>query len=332
MPKYIEKAENQTLPLVVLRGVVTFPGMTVNCDIPTDSFRSGAAAQSAATVGENILLALTKLCPVGTVARIKQLIRTPDGETRLIAEGLCRATISSITPLDEHTIATVVAKTVVTQDDGGVEGEAYLREANFALRQVVRFIPAVAEDIMTHVSTIRNPGLYADFVAANILVRYEDKQAILECFDPMVRIDTLILIMRHEADVLSCESDIRKRVRERINRSQREYFLREEIKVIQDELGEGGSDTDEYFERIMGAELPAEVQKKLLRENERLAKLPFGSAEASVLTNYLDTCLEIPWNTWQSNSSPRISRTRFSALSALPVSARPPSRHPLPAP
>ena len=309
MPKYIEKAENQTLPLVVLRGVVTFPGMTVNCDIPTDSFRSGAAAQSAATVGENILLAslldisepdggepaLTKLCPVGTVARIKQLIRTPDGETRLIAEGLCRATISSITPLDEHTIATVVAKTVVTQDDGGVEGEAYLREANFALRQVVRFIPAVAEDIMTHVSTIRNPGLYADFVAANILVRYEDKQAILECFDPMVRIDTLILIMRHEADVLSCESDIRKRVRERINRSQREYFLREEIKVIQDELGEGGSDTDEYFERIMGAELPAEVQKKLLRENERLAKLPFGSAEASVLTNYLDTCLEIPW-------------------------------------
>ena len=260
-------------------------------------------------MGENILLAslldisepdggepaLTKLCPVGTVARIKQLIRTPDGETRLIAEGLCRATISSITPLDEHTIATVVAKTVVTQDDGGVEGEAYLREANFALRQVVRFIPAVAEDIMTHVSTIRNPGLYADFVAANILVRYEDKQAILECFDPMVRIDTLILIMRHEADVLSCESDIRKRVRERINRSQREYFLREEIKVIQDELGEGGSDTDEYFERIMGAELPAEVQKKLLRENERLAKLPFGSAEASVLTNYLDTCLEIPW-------------------------------------
>ena len=197
--------------------------------------------------------------------------------------------------MDEHTIATVVAKTVVTQDDGGVEGEAYLREANFALRQVVRFIPAVAEDIMTHVSTIRNPGLYADFVAANILVRYEDKQAILECFDPMVRIDTLILIMRHEADVLSCESDIRKRVRERINRSQREYFLREEIKVIQDELGEGGSDTDEYFERIMGAELPAEVQKKLLRENERLAKLPFGSAEASVLTNYLDTCLEIPW-------------------------------------
>ena len=110
----------------------------------------------------------------------------------------------------------------------------------------------------------------------------------------MVRIDTLILIMRHEADVLSCESDIRKRVRERINRSQREYFLREEIKVIRDELGEGGSDTDEYFERIMGAELPAEVQKKLLRENERLAS-PVRLCRGVGVTNYLDTCPEIPW-------------------------------------
>lgn len=309
MSKYIEKAETQTLPLVVLRGVVVFPGMTVNCDLQDDSFNSPSAAQTAATVGEPILLAslldisepdsgepaMTKLCPVATVARIKQLIRTPDGETRLIAEGQCRATLTGITPLDNYTIATVISKTVVTQDDGGIEGEAYLREAMIALRHIVRFIPAVAEDIIKHVSTIKNPGLFSDFVAANILVRYEDKQTILECFDPMLRIDTLILIMKHEAEVLSCEADIRKQVRDRINRNQREYYLREEIKVIQDELGEGGSDTDEYYERIMKAGLPEEVQKKLLKENERLAKLPFGSAEASVLTNYLDVCLDIPW-------------------------------------
>ena len=145
---------------------------------------------------------------------------------------------------------------------------------------------------MTHVSTIRNPGLYADFVAANILVRYEDKQAILECFDPMVRIDTLILIMRHEADVLSCESDIRKRVRERINRSQREYFLREEIKVIQDELGEGGSDTDEYFERIMGAELPAEVQKKLLEDSQMIYM--FDASHTFIVSDKIDGVYENP--------------------------------------
>lgn len=308
MSKYIEKAEPLTLPLVVLRGVVAFPGMTINCEVTEDSFHSPQAAQSAASSGENILLAslldiaepdqgepaLTKLCPVGTVARIKQLVRTPDGDTRLIAEGLCRATISAVTPLDRYTIASAISKRVISEDDGGLEGEAYLREANLALRNVVRFIPAVAEDIMTHVSTIHNPGLYADFVAANILIKYEDKQAILECFEPMIRIDTLILIMRHEADILSCETDIRRRVQARMDKNQRDYYLREEIKVIQEELGEG-SDTDEYEMRILAAGLPKEVEKKLLKENERLAKLPFGSAEASVLANYLDVCLDIPW-------------------------------------
>ena len=308
MSKYIEKAEPQTLPLVVLRGVVAFPGMTVNCDVVEDSFHSPSAAQSAATDGETILLAslldisepdggepsMDKLCPVGTVARIKQLIRTPDGDTRLIAEGLCRATLSSVAPLRNYTIASVIAKTVLADDDGGLAGEAYLREANLALRKVVRYIPAVADDIMTHVSAIRNPGLFADFVAANILVKYEDKQAILECFEPMTRIDTLTLILKHEADVLSWEHDIRRQVQARMNKNQREYYLREEMKVIQDELGEG-ADSEEYEARILAAGLPDEVEKKLLKENDRLAKLPFGSAEASVLSNYLDVCLDIPW-------------------------------------
>ena len=265
MSKYIEKAENQTLPLVVLRGVVAFPGMTVNCDVQKDSFKSAAAAQSAATGGELVVLAslldisepdtgepdIKKLCPVGTVARIKQLIRTPDGDTRLIAEGLCRAQLSAVIELGKFCIANVISKTVMTDDNGGIEGEAYIREANKVLQSVVRFIPAVADDIMTHVSTIKNPGLYADFVAANILTRYEDKQAILECFEPMVRVDTLILLMKHEGDLLATENEINRRVRARINRNQREYYLREEMKVIQDELGEGGGDPDEFYAKIL---------------------------------------------------------------------------------
>ena len=324
MSKYIEKADNQTLPLVVLRGVVAFPGMTVNCDIPKDSFRSAAAAQSAASGGELVVLAslldisepdtgepeITKLCPVGTVARIKQLIRTPDGDTRLIAEGQCRAQLSSIIPLGKFTVANVISKAVITDDNGGIEGEAYLREANKVLESIVRFIPAVADDIMAHVSTIKNPGLYADFVAANILVRYEDKQAILECFEPMIRIDTLILIMRHEGELLSTENEIQRRVRARINRNQREYYLREEIKVIQDELGDGG-DPDEYYNRILEAHLPAEVEEKLLKENGKLSRLPFGSAESSVISNYLDVCLELPWT--------KASRDRVDVAAARKV-------------
>ena len=309
MSKYIEKAENQTLPLVVLRGVVAFPGMTVNCDVHKDSFKSPAAAQSAATGGELVVLAslldisepdsgeadIKKLCPVGTVARIKQLVRTPDGDTRLIAEGLCRAQLGSIIELGKFTVANVISKTVITDDNGGLEGEAYIREANKVLQGVVRFIPAVADDIMTHVSTIKNPGLYADFVAANILTRYEDKQAILECFEPMVRIDTLILILKYEGDLLATENEINRRVRARINRNQREYYLREEMKVIQDELGDGGSDPDEFYNKILEAHLPEEIEEKLLKENAKLARLPFGSAESSVITGYLETCLDLPW-------------------------------------
>ncbi len=318
MSIYIEKAESRTLPLIALRGVVAFPGMTVNCDIPKDSFKSAAAAQYAATTGEPVLLAslldisepdtgtpeITKLCPVGTIAVIKQLIRTPDGDTRLIAEGQCRAQLSGIMPLDKYTVANVIAKAVTAEDHGGIEGEAYLREANRVLSQVVKYIPAVAEDILTHVGTIKNPGLYADFVAANILLRYEDKQAVLECFEPLVRIDTLILLMQHEAEILSAERDINRRVRARISRNQREYYLREEMKVIQEELGELtgapgaaiGGDDDEFYTRIMGAGMPKEVTDKLLKENAKLARLPFGSAEATVITNYIETCLELPWS------------------------------------
>ena len=316
MSVYIEKAESRTLPLVALRGVVAFPGMTVNCEIPKDSFKSAAAAQHAATTGEPVLLAslldisepdtgepdITKLCPVGTIAVIKQLIRTPDGDTRLVAEGQCRAQLSTVVQLHKYTVAGVIAKAVTADDHGGPEGEAYLREANRVLAQVVKFIPAVAEDILTHVSTIRNPGLYADFVAANILLRYEDKQAVLECFEPLARIDTLILLMEHEAEILSTERDIQRRVRARIGRHQREYFLREEMKVIQEELGEisgngaAPGEDDEFYSRIMAAEMPREVTDKLLKENAKLNRLPFGSAEATVISNYLDVCLELPWS------------------------------------
>ena len=308
MSKYIEKAEPQSLPLIVLRGVVAFPGILVNCEVEDDSFHSAAAAQAAATTGEYVLLAsmqdisepdfgqpeITKLYPVGTVARIKQLIRTPDGGTRLVAEGQCRAHLTSINPLEKYTIVNVVAKTVVMDDDGGIEGEAYLREAGGVLARVVRFIPALADDIITHVSTIKNPGMFADFVAANILPRYEDKQTILACFEPMQRIDTLILLMKHELDVLSYEREIHQRVQARLNQNQREYYLREELRVIHDELGDG-DDPEEMYQRIISLGLPEDSTKHLLKEATKLTKLPFGSAEASVISNYLDVCLSLPW-------------------------------------
>ena len=158
-------------------------------------------------------------------------------------------------------------------------------------------MPSLSAELVMAAKAIKNPGLLADFIAAHILVQLEDKQAILEIFEPMARIDQLILLLEKETDLLDCEFNIHKQVRARLNRNQREYYLREQIRTIQDELGEGGDgEIDEYDRRIREAKLPKEIEEKLLKENDRMAKTPFGSAEATVLRNYLDTCLELPWN------------------------------------
>lgn len=158
-------------------------------------------------------------------------------------------------------------------------------------------MPSLSSELVMAAKAIKNPGLLADFIAAHILVQLEDKLAILEIFEPMIRIDQLILLLEKETDLLDCEYNIHKQVRARLNKNQRDYYLREQIRTIQDELGEGGDgEIDEYDRRIREAKLPPEIEEKLLKENERMAKTPFGSAEATVLRNYLDTCLDLPWN------------------------------------
>ena len=164
------------------------------------------------------------------------------------------------------------------------------------LEKMTSYIPASSDEIRLRASDIKNPGLLADFIASNVFVKYEDKQEILEIFDPIKRLKRLLDIMEKEIVLLECEKDIHSAVKDRLNRNQREYYLREEMKVIQDELGGTDmTDTDDYYDKIMNAKLPEEVKERLLKENNRLAKTPFGSAEAGVMRSYLDTCLEIPW-------------------------------------
>ena len=170
-----------------------------------------------------------------------------------------------------------------------------MREALEIFDKIVGYIPSVTTDIKLAAHGIKSPSLLADFIASSILVKYTHKQEVLEEFEPLPRIFKLIRILNDECDLLECEQDIHRKVREGIARNQRDYYLREQMKVIEDELG-GGEDPDDYAERIQKAKLPDEVREKLLKENERLSRTPFGSAEATVLRSYLDTCLEIPWN------------------------------------
>lgn len=310
MSGYTESAEKLTMPIIALRGIVTFPGATVNFDVADDCFGSAHAAKLAAQGSLPVLLvclrdpaepddadpSITKLYRVGTVAKIRQLVKSGDGQSRAIAVGMTRGTITKLHPTDDTTYAEVMCKSYSLKDNGGIRGEAYMRQALSSMERVVHHLPASSEEIMHAARSIKDPGMLADLIAANVLLRPEDKQTVLECFDPLVRIETVTLMLDHEAEILECDAMIHSRVRERIARHQKEYYMREQIRTLQEELGEGDNEIYENKRRIAQAHLPEEVEKKLLKENDRLSRTPFGSAEAGVLENYLDVCLSLPWN------------------------------------
>ena len=309
MSEIFEKAERLTLPLIALRDIVAFPGEIINCELKKDGFGSPEAARDAANgTGYVILVPINTeldvesidtevLFGTGTVAKIKQLVKGADGGTRIIAEGLSRASLISYRPVGKYNIAEVLSKTVTLANDGGIRGEAYIREIIHSVERIGKLIPDLTKsEMMSTIKSIKNPAQLADFVASHILEKMADKLDILSIFDPYTRIETLIEILLHEYKILGYEASIQKKTRERIAKGQKEYYLREEMKAIQEELGDGGSDTDEYYEKIMALEVSDEIRNKLLKENERLAKTPFGSAESTVLTNYIDTCLELPWS------------------------------------
>ena len=315
MPSYIEKAEEITLPVIALHGTVAFPAATLNFEV---SDEDAAHAAKAAGAGNSFifLTAHADTAPeneefpyyrVGTVAKIKQMLRTPEGQTRIIAEGFLRATVIRYRKAAGYTEAELVCKHIQLRDNGGIRGEAGIHEMLRALEKNAAFLPASTDDVMNAARLIDDPGVLADFIASNILVRNCDKQAVLECFDPLRRVEVVLEILAEESTVLQEEAIIRRRVNARMNRNQREYYLREQIKVIQEELGEG-NDVEEFAARIEEATLPSEVKSKLQKENDRLAKVPYGSAEATVIANYLDTCLDIPW------SKTTKDRLRFSTV------------------
>lgn len=305
MSEYTVKAEKLSLPLVALSSTVAFPGEIINLEVSDNSFNSCDALREAFD-GSKYVVAVPmlpeeeeggepKLFEVGTVIKIKQLVNAGEKTLRCIAEGMSRAIVGSYRKTGKYNTADIICKTVILPDGAGLKNQAYLRRLNEAATQMAKLLPPPAESILPTFKSIKNPAQLSDVIASNLFVKYEDKLEILGIFDPYRRIEMTLEIAEDEIDLLRLENELHKKTRERINRGQREYYLREEMKSIQEELGEGISDTEEYYDKIMKAGLSEEVQKKLLKENERLARTPFGSAEATVISNYLDICLELPW-------------------------------------
>lgn len=304
MPKYIEKVEQLSLPVVALKGAVAFPAVTLSFEVTDDI--SVHAAEAAFETDSCVLICTVSdldaetvspdtLFRVGTVSRIKQSVKTPEGTMRIITEGYSRATITEFRPFADYLTAEVICKTITMTDEDSIRAQAYCRAMLTETQHLVALLPSVSDDVVMTAKSIRNPALLADFIASNILVKYPDKQRILEAFHPVKRIELLISFLQEEAGLLECELEIHKKVRSNLNQNQKEYYLREQVRVIQDELGDS-SDPDEYYDRIMSANMPEDIREKLLKENERMAKTPFGSSEATVIRAYLDTCLEIPWS------------------------------------
>ncbi|MBO5715854.1 MAG: LON peptidase substrate-binding domain-containing protein, partial [Clostridia bacterium] len=319
MAHYIEKLEKSTLPLIVLNGTVAFPAITVNFEL---SDKANIAAIDAANSVNSFIFIVSKkqisndpidysnVFNIGTVAKIKQSIKTPEGKLRVIAEGFARGVVEEFRDFANYRIANVICKTLTLEDPDTIRIEALSREVLLAVEKMAGFLPASSKEVISTIKTIKNPGALADFIASNILVRHTDKQEILACFEPIERLQRLIFLLEEETALLECESAIHKEVRARLNRNQKEFYLREQLRVIKEELGDTG-ESDEYFERIFDMHFPTEIEEKLIKDAERMARLPFGSAELSVMRTYFDTVLDIPWN----NSTK--DRTDISAASKI---------------
>ncbi len=296
--------EQINLPVVPLRGMVAFPSIPMSIEVARD--KSIHAIRSAERLGGCIMLIAQKdmsierptpddLFRVGTIAKIKQSVKTNDGNVRVILEGKSRATVVEYTDNDRY-LSAYVSTTETFETERGTYTEALMRQAFAALERVTALMPKISDEMIYSVRTIQDPGLLADFIAANILIKYEDKQEVLEEFDPIARLAAILSMLETEEDILRCEMDIHKKVRANMDENQRNFYLREQIKVIQNELGDDGqSEIDEFFDRIDDANLPEEVKEKLIKETTRLSKTPYGSAESTVLHNYLEECLEIPF-------------------------------------
>lgn len=303
MSNVIEKISKHTLPVVPLRDVVVFPNNAVSCELDDREALAGVAASKREGLaffvtfkpGEAVEPKSANLFKVGTVGRIKQMIKISDKKTRVIIEGSDRAVAERYIG-DRLITADLLVKQIHSVDNCGLKGEACIREAISAFKEIERMIPKLPTEVSNAVKSIKNIDLLSDFLACHVFVDLMDKQEILEEFDPLKRLQNVVIKLYQERGILRTELEIRSKVQDKLGKNQRDMYLREQLRVIKGELGEDeASEIDELSARLDDAKLPAEVDAKLRRELTRMENTPFGSAELTVSRNYIETCLDIPW-------------------------------------
>ncbi|NLT39623.1 MAG: endopeptidase La [Clostridiales bacterium] len=297
-----------TLPMVALRGLTVFPDMTVNFDAGRE--KSIRALDIAMRTGRRVFLITQRdvvtddpkredLYTTGTIAKVEQILKTQGEGVRVLVEGIDRGRLISITDNEVTHTATVEVLPKSERTATTPKEEALLRQCVEVFNEYLTTITRPMPNLLINIYASSDVGYVADYIAQNISMKFTHKQEVLEELDPQRRIKKVIRILRYEIDVFKIEKNLAAKVQLEMNKNQRDYMLREQLKIIRNELGEESGQTDEisdYRRRIIELSLPEETEKKLLTEVNRLSAQPFGSTEGAVIRTYLDTCLELPWN------------------------------------
>ncbi len=308
MEKQDYKVEKRSIPLIPLRGLSIFPYMVVHFDVGRD--KSINALEEAMVNDSLIFLTAQKEADVdmpgsedfyhtGTVCKIKQLLKLPGDNIRVLVEGINRAKITRIImeePYFEVEIEEIIYNEEIIKDK---KIEALMRMVIESFDEYIGIGNRISAETLVNVSKIEEPGRLADVIASYMFLTLENKQKILEAFHPYKRLETLQVILGEEIEILKLEEKISQRVKKQINKVQKEYYLKEQLKAIQYELGEDDElleEIDQYREKIENIKMPEEVKEKALKEVDRLLKLSPSSAETGVIRTYLDWIVELPWD------------------------------------
>ena len=298
--------EIRTLPMLPLRGLSVFPAMLLTFDVERNA---SVAALDAAVRGDHLIfLAAQKdvatdvpeekdIYHVGTVCRVRQQLRQPHSSCRVMVEGLYRAEALSMDTEGKGYSAQVTRLDDKPEKVSAVRKEALVRSCLSLFNEYLQMNPDMMNEQLLNILANPDIGYVISYIAQNVHFSLEDKQRLLEEVYPSRRLTLLNKLLNNELDILAIEKELNDATQEQVNRSQREYYLREEMKIIQAELGDDvQDDIEDYREKINALPVSEEIRTKLLKEVSRLSKQPFGSSEAAVIRGYLDVCLEIPWN------------------------------------
>ena len=301
----IEQLQSGKMPIIALRGLAIFPDQTIHFDV--GRMKSVKALEEAMKQGQTLFLVpqkdivtedpgLEDLCPIGTVARIKQILH-PQGENlRILVHGICRGRIDELTMYDPHLFGDIKAIPEIRRPHSP-KIAALCREAVALYGDYLDHSQFPGQAVHLKMMSSEDPGFLADCIGQNSGMPYQQKNKLLRNMNPVNRLETALKMLNAEMEILDLEALIQDKTQASMNQNQREYFLREQMKAIREELGEGDeqAEFDAYARDIRALKLDEASEKKVLKDLERLKKQPFGSAEASVLRNYLDTLLELPW-------------------------------------